>query len=344
MGELMVSYIAFLIAFSISFASVPLVMALANNRGVIAVPGARHTHSRPTPKLGGIAIALGVLVIAPFIFPFDRFIASYLAGAAVMLALGITDDFRGANWSVKLTYSVIATSIMIFGADLWIRDLGNLFGTGDIHLGLWGIPFTYFAVFGVVNAINLIDGLNGLACGTASIAFIAFAVFGSVRGNSDVLYLSLANLGATLGLFRYNYPRARIFMGDSGSLFLGFSLAIIAMLLTQGSNSVNPMVPVTVLAIPIFDALRVLYIRLRHKRHPFQADKTHMHHLMIRSGIPLYRVVKIMWLLTALMSTLAFVLYSFDEWLLLLILCIVMALTGIFIESLPIIRISSRRR
>ena len=323
----------------------PLLISLANNSGAVAIPGKRHIHSHPTPKFGGIAIASGVLLITPFVFPIDRVVGSYCTASSLMLFLGIIDDLKGASWKLKLLFSAVATSIMIFGAGIWIKNLGNLLIFGDINLGLWGIPFTYIAVFGIVNAINLIDGLNGLACGVSSIAFLSFAVFASMSGNETVLYLSLANLGGTLGLFKYNYPKAKIFMGDSGSLFLGFSLAILAVLLTQTeASTINPMVPVVILGIPIFDTLRVLTIRILNKKPPFAPDKTHLHHLMVRSGLPPNRVVKIIWILSALMSMIAFVLYNNEAWAMLLILCIVVASIGVFIENLKIIKANRIKR
>ena len=336
-------YIIFFTAFITSFSIVPLVTSFAHNRGAVAIPGRRHTHLYPTPKLGGIAIASGVLIISPIIFPIDRVIGSYLLASSVMLLLGIIDDIRGANWKVKLAFTVIATLIMKYGGGVWINNIGDLFGIGEIKLGIWGIPFTIFAVFGVVNAINLIDGLNGLACGVSSIAFVSFAIFASISGNETVLVLSIASLGATLGLFRYNYPRAKIFMGDSGSLFLGFSLAMLAILLTQGEGTVNPMIPVIILGIPIFDTVRVLFIRIINRKHPFRGDKTHLHHLMKRSGIPLNRVVKTIWILSALMSLIAFILYTYDGWLMLMIFCMAVALIGVFIENLKILRAGTTR-
>lgn len=332
------AYIAFFSAFAISFLSVPLVMSLAHNSGAIALPGRRHIHSHPTPKFGGVAIASGVLIISPFVFPFDRVIGSYLFSSAVMLLLGIIDDVRGADWKVKLVFSAIATAVFIYGADLWVTNLGDLFGLGVIRLGDWGIPFTFVAVFGIVNAINLIDGLNGLACGVSSIAFVAFAVFASMSGNSTVLYLSLCSLGATLGLFRYNYPRARIFMGDSGTMFIGFSIAVMSIMLTQGEGKITPMVPVIILAVPICDTLRVFIIRILNKRSPFLGDKTHLHHLMMRSGIRQKRVVKIVWVLSALMSFIAFALYHLDSRVMLPVFGVIVVLMGIFIKKLRIIR------
>lgn len=332
-------YIILLASFGISFVTAPVVIQLANNNGVVAVPGKRHIHAKPTPKLGGIAIAAGVLLISALIFPGNRVTSSYLASSGIMLLLGIIDDVRGSGWKTKLAFSVIATSIIIFGTGIWIRSLGNLFGFGEVQLGYWGIPFTYFAVFGIINAINLIDGLNGLACGVSSLAFLSFAILAAVSRNDTVLFLSLACLGATLGLFRYNYPRAKIFMGDSGSLFLGFSLAIQAILLTQGENTrIKPIVPVIILALPIFDTIRVLALRVVTKRPPFNADKTHLHHLMMRSGIHPNHVVKVIWVSSALMSVLAFGIYRIEEWVMLLVFCILTAFFGIYVENLGIIR------
>ncbi len=331
-------YIVCLIAFIISSIAIPPLMLLANGNGAVAQPGKRHVHTKPTPKFGGLAIALAVLIIAPFIFSVDKTIGSYLSASALILLLGIIDDIKGASWKLKLAFSIAATSIIIFGSGIWVDNLGNLFGTGEIHLGKWGIPFTFFAVFGVINAINLIDGLDGLACGVASIAFLSFAIFASMIGNSIVLYLSLANLGATLGLLRYNYPRAKIFMGDSGSMFLGFSLAVMAILLTQGSGKINPMIPVIILGVPILDTVRVLVVRIKNKRHPFSPDKTHLHHLILRSGIHQNRVTKIIWILSALMSLLAFVLYRFDSWVMLISYCTSILFIGVFIQNLRIIK------
>jgi UDP-GlcNAc:undecaprenyl-phosphate GlcNAc-1-phosphate transferase len=334
-------YIVFIVTFGISFAAVPLVIQLANDRGIIAYPGRRHIHTEPTPKFGGVAIAASVLLASPFVFSLEKTVGSYLAACALILILGIIDDVRGTTWKIKLLFSITATMIVVLGTGVYFENLGNLIGLGEVHLSLWGIPFTLFSFFGIMNSINLIDGLNGLASGVSSIAFLAFAVFAAASGNSTVLYLSLANLGATIGFFKYNFPGARIFMGDSGSMFLGFSLAVMAMLLTQGKGSIDPMVPVVVLGIPMFDAVRILVIRIRNGKHPFRADKTHLHHLILRSGISQQRVVLILWMLSALMASLAFVLYRFESWLMVCVFFIIIAIISVFIENLKIVKLSS---
>ena len=133
-------------------------------------------------------------------------------------------------------------------------------------------------------------------------------------------------------------------MGDSGSLFLGFSLSVSAILLTQGGGSMKPMVPVLILGIPIFDTVRVMLFRVLNKRHPFRGDKTHLHHLMARSGISQTRVVKSIWILSVLMSSLSFVLFRLNSWIMLLVFFIFVISMGVFIENLRIIKSSASRK
>ncbi len=142
-----------LISFVISSLAIPPIILLANNNGPVALPGKRHVHREPTPKFGGIAIALTVLVLSPLVFPLDRVTGSDILSSALMLLTGVIDDVKNTSWKTKLVFSLAVTSVLVFGSGFWFENLGNLFGTGEIHLGLWGIPFTLFAVFGITNSI-----------------------------------------------------------------------------------------------------------------------------------------------------------------------------------------------
>lgn len=339
-GDLLV----FIVAFLMSFLTVPLIIRVSHKKRLFSIPGRRHIHKKPTPKLGGVSIALGVFVALFFLLPKDRVTTAYFASSVLVLLAGVVDDVKNTSWKVKFLISMAAISILVFGGNIWIRSLGDLFGTGEVRLGAWGIPFTYFAVFGIINAINLIDGLNGLACGVSTIAFMAFAALAYASGNLTVFYLSLANLGGILGLFRYNYPRASIFMGDSGSLFIGFSLSAMAILLTHGATAVDPMVPVIILALPIFDTLRVMFFRMSKKRHPFHPDKTHVHHLLMRSGIPPLTVVRLMWVLSLFNAALAFALWDLNAWQLLLSVIVIVVVLSLGIENLKIVRLKKARQ
>jgi UDP-GlcNAc:undecaprenyl-phosphate GlcNAc-1-phosphate transferase len=335
--------IAFLSALLVSYVSVPAIIAIAQRSGAVSIPGRRHIHKNPTPKLGGVSIALGIFIPLLIFFPINRIISMYLLSSLLILVAGVIDDIKESNWKLKFVFSVMAVSIVGFYGKVWITNLGNLFGTGEIGLLYLAMPFTFFAVFGVINAINLIDGLNGLACGVSVIAFVTFAVLAFLSHNITVFYLGIINVAATLGLFRYNYPKASIFMGDSGSLFLGFSLSIMAILLTQGSGSIDPMIPVLVLAIPIFDTIRVMSMRISKKKHPFIADKMHLHHLLMRSGIPAKNVVKVIWALSILMSVIAVSLREQPTWVILTVFMGIIVFFSILIRELKIIKIRRKR-
>ena len=160
--------------------------------------------------------------------------------------------------------------IVIFGGNTVITHVGTFGAIKSVELGWLSIPFTYFSIIGVTNAINLIDGLNGLAGGVSLIGFLFIGIAAASTGNVMVALVCFAFVGALVAFLLFNFPNAKIFMGDSGSLFLGFSLSLMAIHLTQGANSpVEPMMPVVVLLLPIFDALRVLFVRLMSQEKPF---------------------------------------------------------------------------
>lgn len=185
------------------------------------------------------------------------------------------------------------------GGGIIIKQIGTYGSYGKIVLGIFSIPFTYFSIIGVTNAINLIDGLNGLAGGISLIAFLSIGVAAYLSGNYVLAFMCIAFVGALGGFLRYNFPKARIFMGDSGSLFLGFSLAVFSILLTQDERfRIEPMFPVIVLLIPIFDTLRVMLVRAFNMKNPFKADKTHLHHLLVRRGFSSVSTVIFFWSLT----------------------------------------------
>lgn len=236
----------------------------------------------------------------------DRQITAYLAASFLLITLGGIDDYKHIGWKIKFLGIILATTIVIFGGGAVINDIGTYGSYGKVRLEILSIPFTYFSVVGVTNAINLIDGLNGLASGVSLIAFLFIGIAAYLSGNYVLAVISIAFVGALGGFLRYNFPKARIFMGDSGSLFLGFSLAVFSILLTQDKRfHVEPMFPVMVLLIPIFDTLRVMLVRAFNLRNPFKADKTHLHHLMVRKGISAVTTVVSLWLTTAILGIIA---------------------------------------
>lgn len=236
----------------------------------------------------------------------DRQITAYLIASSILITLGGIDDRNPIGWRIKFLGIILATTVVIFGGGAVIHHIGTYGSYGRVMLGIFSIPFTYFSVVGVTNAINLIDGLNGLAGGVSLIAFLFFAIAGHLSGNYVVAAMSVAFVGALMGFLRYNFPKARIFMGDSGSLFLGFSLAVFSILLTQDKKSyIEPMFPVMVLLIPIFDTLRVMLVRVFNLKNPFRADKRHLHHLLVRRGVSAVNAVIFIWSLSIVFGLIA---------------------------------------
>jgi len=301
-------YIYFLIPFLLTLLITPLVIRLAIKFDCIDRPGKRRIHEHPTPRWGGIAFFAGILPLF-FFLQMDRQITSFLTAALILITMGGIDDWKSVGWRIKFSGIILAISIVIFGGGVVINSIGTYGSYGRVELGILGVPFTYFGIAGVTNAINLIDGLNGLAGGISLIAFLFIGIAAYLSCDYELAAISLAFVGALGGFLRYNFPKARIFMGDSGSLFLGFSLAVFSVLLTQNAKfSVEPMFPVLVLLIPIFDTLRVVFVRVFSLKNPFSADKTHIHHLLVRRGVSSEKAVIFLWLASIILGTITILL------------------------------------
>jgi UDP-GlcNAc:undecaprenyl-phosphate GlcNAc-1-phosphate transferase len=257
------------------------------------------------PRWGGLAFFIGILPVFLFL-EMNRQITAYLIASSIIITIGGIDDRNHLGWRIKFLGILLATTVVVFGGGVVIQHIGTYGSYGRVMLGIFSIPFTYFGVVGVTNAINLIDGLNGLAGGVSLIAFLFFAIAGYLSGNYVVAAMSIAFVGALMGFLRYNFPKARIFMGDSGSLFLGFSLAVFSIFLTHDERfRIEPMFPVMVLLVPIFDALRVMLVRAFNLKNPFKADKTHLHHLLIRKGVSSIKTVIFIWSLSIVFGLIA---------------------------------------
>jgi len=230
----------------------------------------------------------------------------YFLGLAILLFVGFLDDFKELGHKQKFIAQIIATLLLIYFSKVSLVTFGDLFGFGPIILPeiswlIWLV--TIFCVVGVINAINLVDGLDGLAGGISFVAFISFAIHASMSGDMTLLLLSLALAGAVLGFLRFNWYPSSIFMGDAGSLCLGFSLAFMALALTQGVNAqVSPVVPLLILAVPITDTITVMTKRILRGESPFKADRYHLHHIFMRFGMGRRLVVKVIIGLTILLN------------------------------------------
>ncbi|MGK2906841.1 MAG: MraY family glycosyltransferase [Desulfuromonadales bacterium] len=284
--NLITCFFIFMTALFTALICVPFLRKWALDQGNLDIPDERKMHDTPMPRLGGIAIFIAFLFAVLVYVPMTQFIRGLLAGGLIVFVTGLVDDLTGLSAKRKFAGQVAACLTTIIVGKLWLSDLGNLFGFGDILLPDWiGIPFTVFAVVGVINAFNLIDGLDGLVGGLSIMALSAFFLIAWIAKDKETAFLTAALAGSLLGFLKYNFYPARIFMGDAGSLTVGFILGFLAIHTTQQTiSTISPMVPVLILGLPLFDTLWVLSRRVLHHISPFEADRTHMHHKFLDLG------------------------------------------------------------
>jgi UDP-GlcNAc:undecaprenyl-phosphate/decaprenyl-phosphate GlcNAc-1-phosphate transferase len=273
-----------LVALAVVVLLTPAVGGMARMLGAVDAPGGRRLNRSPVPRLGGVALFLGIFVPALAFLHLGHETRGLLLGAAVAVTVGAVDDFRGLRWFEKLGGQLLAASIPV-GFGVWVDRF--TFPVIGVHaLPPWvGMPLTVIWIVAIMNMVNFLDGLDGLAAGVAAIAGATFAVIALSLGKPDAAILSAIVLGASLGFLRHNFYPARIFMGDSGALLLGFVLATVSVQgLLKTAATVALFFPLIVLAVPIVDTTFVVARRLKHGERVFEADQAHLHHRFLRRG------------------------------------------------------------
>jgi UDP-GlcNAc:undecaprenyl-phosphate GlcNAc-1-phosphate transferase len=284
-----------LVAFVVVVLLTPAVGGMARMLGVVDAPGGRRLNRSPVPRLGGLALFLGIFVPALAFLPFGRDTRGLLLGAAVAVTVGAVDDFRGLRWWEKLGGQILAAAVPTwFG--VWVDHF--TFPFLGIHAlpASAGVPLTIIWIVAIMNMVNFLDGLDGLAAGVAAIAGLTFAVIALSLSKPNAAILSAIVFGACVGFLRHNFYPARIFMGDSGALLLGFVLAAISVQgLLKTAATVALFFPLLVLAVPIVDTTFVVARRLKHREHVFEADQAHLHHRFLRRGFSEPRAAFTIW-------------------------------------------------
>jgi len=280
----MTNLLALVAAMAISMVLIPLMSRLAFRLGLVDVPTKRKVHAAPIPRVGGIGIVIGSLVPIMLLMAPDKLSQAYVFGASVLFIFGLWDDAFEIGHYPKFIGQIAAALIVILHGDLYVRQFPFVPG-GEIAPD-FGIPFTLVAIVGMINAINHSDGLDGLAGGESlfSLGAIGLLTFFAADGQ-DTLMISVTVIGGILGFLRYNTHPARVFMGDAGSQFIGYTLAFLAVLLTQKDDTtLSPAVVLLLLGLPIVDILVVLFKRARHGLNIFCATRNHIHHRLLDLG------------------------------------------------------------
>lgn len=307
-----------LLAVLITIALTPLLSSLAIRHNLVDLPGERKVHSRPIPRIGGVAMACGAFAPLLFWYQADRFVLAFLAGAAVLVFFGLLDDLQDLPPKVKFVGQIVAALIVILGGGVQITSLGSLLPDG-VHLPLMvGLPLTLVAIVGATNAINLSDGLDGLAGGSCLLIFSAIGFLSYLEGSLVIGVIALALFGVLFGFLRFNTHPATVFMGDAGSQFLGYAASTLAIALTQSKPTLSPILPLILLGFPILDTLTVMFTRIAQKRSPFSADKNHFHHHLLGLGLQQSESVLVIYLLQTVLIVAALLLRYYPDWLLLL--------------------------
>ncbi|GFO69232.1 hypothetical protein GMLC_28110 [Geomonas limicola] len=287
MPSIYVFYI-FLTSLFTSLVLIPNISRLAVSIGIFDEINERKTHTGAVPRLGGIAIFFALLLGVILFTEIDRGMRGFLAGGLVVFLTGLTDDLEQITAEKKFLGEVMAALIVTVVGDIRVTSIGDLFGNGEILLGFFSIPFTIFVIVGVINSINLLDGLDGLAGGVTAIAAAAFGFLSYIAGDNMMVGVSAALLGAVVGFLKFNSYPARIFMGDGGSLFLGYCLAVLSVHLVQHnymSGVGSELTPLIILAVPVFDTLFVMGKRLVNGKKMFSPDRSHIHHRFMDLGL-----------------------------------------------------------
>ncbi len=312
--EIIFLVLTFVVAFVFSFAATPWAYRIAFKIGAIDVPkDKRRMHKKPIPRLGGLAIILGFMVAICCFGRMNRELAAMLIGAAIIAGMGIVDDCKNLDAKLKFAIQIIAALVVMIGGNIRITVFTNpnIFSDNPyIVLPWWlsGMVTIVWMVF-ITNAVNFIDGLDGLAAGVSAIMSVSL-VFVAIRvGEYYVAVLGLAVMGACLGFLPFNFNPARIFMGDTGSTFLGFILATMSIQGAFKSYAVIAFaVPLLILGLPLFDALFAMIRRIYHGKSPMTADRGHLHHRLIDMGFSQKQTVFILYAISGVLGITAVVL------------------------------------
>jgi UDP-GlcNAc:undecaprenyl-phosphate/decaprenyl-phosphate GlcNAc-1-phosphate transferase len=326
----------FIVAMIVAMAWLPLLAKMAGKWGIVDQPGGRKVHSAPIPRVGGLAMAIGVFVAALIAIDLQVQDRWFLGAAAVLVAFGALDDRFDLDYRLKLIGQLLAVVIVVIGGDVHIRAI-----TLDdrVMLPEWvSVPLTIFFLVGITNAVNLADGLDGLAGGTTFLCLCAVALLLSSVGDQGAgTALCLAFAGAVLGFLRFNTYPASVFMGDAGSQLLGFTIGVLSIRATQSfASQFSAAIPILLLAIPILDTLSVMAQRIGEGRSPFSPDKNHIHHKLLALGFGHHEAVMVIYSMQATLFVAAYVLrYESD-------LTILAFVTTFFVLAITIMQLAVR--
>lgn len=335
-------YLTLVIAFVASIILTPIVKRIAFRVGAVDRPNYRKVHGRIMPRLGGLAI-FGSFILAYFILrPVDpisnsveaAFIpitTAIIVGAFLIILTGVLDDMYEITAKAKMLGQLLAAGIVVVGGGLEISFINLPFG-GELSFGYLSIPLTILWIVGITNAINLIDGLDGLAAGVSTIALITLAIMAFIMGDPFVMATAALLAASSIGFLFYNFHPAKIFMGDTGALFLGFMISVLALMGFKNVTVVALIIPIIMLGVPISDTFFAIVRRVREKKSISAADKSHLHHCLLNIGFSHRQTVLIIYGIAALFGLAALLFSQATLWGGILLLGVMLLAIELFVE------------
>lgn len=300
---------AFVIAFIFTFATTPLVRRFAYKIGAVDVPrDKRRVHKRPTPRIGGLAIIFGFLVaIISFNDSWTKELVSILIGVGILGVLGIIDDCKELDAKLKFVVQIIAALVVVIFGDIRISVMSNpnVFSENPyIIFPQWlSITVTVLWIVFMTNAVNFIDGLDGLAAGVSAIMSMSLVFIAITYHEYEIALLGIALMGACFGFLPFNFNPAKIFMGDTGSMFLGYMLSVLSVQgMFKSYAVISFAVPIIMLGLPLFDALFAMLRRLLTGKNPMSADRGHLHHRLYDMGFSQKQTVFILYAISGVLG------------------------------------------
>jgi len=322
--------LAFAIAAGVALLVTPGVILFAQKTGALDAPDARKVHKKPIPRIGGLGIYLAfavamsaVLAFVPVSAEVSQEIVGLMVGGTLIVGLGLVDDYTNLPAKVKLLGQILAACVLVFAFDVRIDFISDPFGD-YLYLEYLAAPATIFWIVGLTNTVNLIDGLDGLAAGVSTIAAFTIFLVALQQGFGLVAVLTAALAGAAFGFLYYNFNPARIFMGDTGSMFLGFMLAGISVIgAVKSAATIALIVPILALGLPIMDTTFAIVRRYRGGVPIFKPDKGHLHHRLLDLGFTQRQAVLLMYVISALLGLSAVALTEVSPQMSIAIVCLV---------------------
>lgn len=317
----------------------PLFCFIGPRLNIMDYSGGRKWHGTPIPSIGGLIIIFSIIVpLLLFVDPTPA-MSGLIVGGGIIVGLGIIDDTRGVPYYFKFAVQFIAVVLFLVISGQQAKPVAIVGFTLD--LGYLFFPLVIVWMMGVINAINLIDGLDSLAGGVSFIILAVFSLLLYLGGHTGGFLVSIIMAGATLGFLRSNLPPARVFLGDTGSLFLGFIMGSLSVIYgVQNGDAYSITLPVLVLSLPVLDVLYVMALRISQNRNPFLADRHHIHHVLLSQGIPEFHVVLIIYIMTLSFCILASLSTTLPNGLIILLFFSLSLLTIILPRFQPLLRIS----